>query len=202
MEDVDIDSYINGWLPYLPLYGEFTPPDKPIKTGDLSVDILVSKDYIIRNAFEKQALINLTSRGFIFRRFDVQKDGKDFYSLTERGRKLKETGSINRFYEWENSEIEREKEIRRLNDELLKSNLSNGKIQSSLLTINRWIAVSSVAAAVAALIAAIYYISELMKSQNSVKAIEILTFLVVFLFGIIGGIIIYKLMLSQTEKKE
>lgn len=51
-------------------------------------------------------------------------------------------------------------------------------------------------------VASFYYLSEMWNSHKVIKAIEISTFLFVFLFGLIAGIIIYKLISNQIEKKE
>jgi len=91
-------------------------------------------------------------------------------------------------------------EKQKKNDDLLLNlTIANGKIQSNLLYINRWIAF-------AGLVAAVYYLIEIMHfvlaKRHSQFSIYQMTAFVVFLFGMIAGIIIYMLISEGLSRKK
>ncbi len=87
-----------------------------------------------------------------------------------------------------------------LNPLIKKANVSSGKIQSSLLSINRKMLIANLAIAFGTIVAAVYYIVEIEKNFQFVKAIEVVTFLFVFLAGICIGILAL-LIAKQVLKK-
>lgn len=137
---------------------------------------------------DEDVLQYLVKEGFAYNRHDVVIDKTVLYrTLTERGRKLKELGSIGTFGKWETSE--KTKEINRVieNDNLRQTNILSGKIQRNLLSINRWIAVAGIVAALYYLTLIVDYYSALIYKKYPLYYGKSVTVYLLLLGGLIGA---------------
>lgn len=125
----------------------------------------------------------LIMHGFIINRHDIKHPDKIYRQLTDSGRKLKELGSLEA-YNKHVEELEKEKERIKLREK-------------GLYNINRSIAAG-------AIVAAIYYITDLLKSFGKIKYwppfLSVSTSIFIFIFGIIGGIII-AILIKELKSK-
>lgn len=189
-------QHLSEMMPYIPPFGEFSCksflpnfesefeqeeplawifPGKRILLGPkaerrrLTQRIIELHETEIKNNAVAQKLVY---NGFAIRRHDIGGDDQ-YFQLTDNGRKLKESGS---FEEYE-KHIEQEK-----NKEIAKER--RDKLQSR---INLWIAIG-------AIVASVYYLLDLTLNHNilsfTIPIIQIGFISMVFIFGVVGGLMI------------
>lgn len=174
----DLEKFIS----YMPTYGVrvigeiYEHPE--IMEGNLVIG------YNQKMLFDKEHMLSLVRKmsddGFTIIRHDISVGDKLYFELTERGRKLKELRTIEMFNLYEADEgNQKSKALRRE---------ANGyRISVGIL--------------LATLAAAVYYILEIIKHHLGNFDLTVLTSLIVFLFGIIAGIIIYILISGGSTQK-
>lgn len=103
------------------------------------IDIMTVKNFLVNEGFAE-----LTEKA----------NNQSSVSFNERGQKLHKAGSLETLLLNEEAESKAEEERRRLEGLMISTNITTGKIQSSLLSLNRWIAVATC-------VAAVYYLLEI-----------------------------------------
>ena len=153
----EIEERIPLLLPEVYPFSEFmlTPNKRqflPQITGDELNDINAAikkrqqmiKDIILKEHMDfikdERVAEYLVHYGFAVNRLDIGGMDKLYRQLTDKGRKLKESGSLAAFRDWEQEE--KTKEVRRklLTDKVLELNIDNTEIQKSQMWFNFWIA--------------------------------------------------------------
>ena len=201
-QDEDIEIKLPILLPTMSWHGEFTI-DLPYtyKTYD-TIPVIYRNPNMVKeheNVIECEAImLYMVDRGFAINRHDIKVPNELFHQLTDKGRKLRELGSVQSFMDWENSEREKQRIREEEADELRKSNIATGKIQlslqelqTSLLLLNRWIVVATFLAALSSLG---LLVSEILKHFGWVGTIQFWSTLFVLFSGMILGVILYKLL--------
>jgi hypothetical protein len=166
----EVMSRIPAMVELAPPYGEFTAIAKIPTPRFMHIDMLNPNDAAelekILNALNpKEQLIELhqqsvkdddvlqylVSEGYAINRHDIKVEGKHYRQLTDKGRHLKELGTIHAY----NNYLENEKKKQRDNEENLKR---LDRRNRNLFWINFWIAVG-------ACFATIYYFLEILRVQ-------------------------------------
>jgi hypothetical protein len=146
----------NDLLSRFPAYGEFdlvlikkpivitntTEAREVIKTWEQTAAEALQEG--ARFIKEQQIIQELIFGGFVINRHDIKAEGKIYRQLTDRGRELKEMGSMEAF----NLYVESRNRRKRLQDQRTER----------LYWINFWIAVGAISAA-------LYYILEILRIQ-------------------------------------
>jgi len=140
-------------------------------------------DTHLNNKLNEKTIEYLVGNGFAINRYDIKDTEKRYRQLTDKGRMLKECGSIAVYNSWEQEE-KRRKDLRaQENDTLRQTNIINGKIQQRLLTINRWIVIGTIVQAISAFV--MLFVGVL-KNYHWSGSVEFWTVLFVFLLGTIA----------------
>lgn len=157
----------NELLSRFPLYGEFEMlyihPSEIIDAStflDPQNDILartlesLARQRIIQETYqnETQIIQELIFGGFIINRHDIKVEGKTYRQLTDKGRELKEQGSLEAY-----EKLQRDKKdaIFAENDRLEKLENAQRESQNKMNTLTFVIAVGTT-------VAALYYLKELL----------------------------------------
>ena len=175
----EIEAYINNWLPQLNKYGEFSfPPLVSFRialvqnTQDAEIVAARIHEIDVRN----MAMQYLIFEGFAINRHDIgTTQGILFHELTKRGRNLLRCGTLERFYEWEQTQQLKRIEKSELELNLLRSQdkfqeLNNqfvtkqSELIESQIQTNELTKITNVYIAIFTGIAGEYYISELLRN--------------------------------------
>jgi len=169
--DIETIDYL---LPYLPWHG-------PINLTSIK-EIVKELGVILNIPIVERLLI---SYGFTERLFRV--DNSYELILTEKGRDLKKQKSLKNFNEWEENERTKVERSKADAEALVQANILSGRIQESLLTLNKWVAFGTVAQALTAVI--LLFVGVL-KNYYWVGSIEFWTSFFIFCLGVTAGIVI------------
>jgi hypothetical protein len=125
----------------MPMYGLFT-------LNRIFLNSEFDENRIVRFETKAKAIRRfMITQGFIAERHELpQIDGSIQIELTEAGRELKRSGMVGNYWIKKSKEQQDERQRQELNDQVLELTIATGKMQNSLLWINRWIAVATVAA--------------------------------------------------------
>jgi len=182
-EDAVIEL-IDLLLRYLPQFGFF---DKSFLITEYIPTTAEKIFEIVQYDFMWPMFFNYIIRtGFAIQRADIKYGNNLYIELTENGRKLKEIGSIAEYKLSQKVEKEKADKVDRDNETLRQTNLTNGKIQLSLLSINRWIALGGIVAAVYYLILMIDYYSKLIAQHLKLYYGASVTIFLLLLGAVIG----------------
>ncbi len=107
------------------------------KQGEFKEMILKEQLDIIKDERVAQYLVH---NGFAVNRHDIKLEDRIFRQFTDKGRKLKELGSLDAFNDWEQEEKRIENRRKLLTDKVLELNIDNIEIQKSQMWFNFWIA--------------------------------------------------------------
>ncbi len=124
----------------------------------------------------KEYNLYLTGHGFAYFRHG-ESDKWIVCELSDKGRKLKELGSIELFKQWQESEKLKEEKRQALQDKILEINVLSDKRETRMFILTSLIAVGTG-------VAAFYYLLEIRKDYNFN-----LNYFAWFTFGIVIGVL-------------
>lgn len=178
-------AYLNYFIKVVPYYGEFTPPYNPDELEAASKVIGYKHPDLEKLDDAMEVVQYMVHNGFAIFLHEIKDSGNIIYAqLTDMGRELKELGSIEAYNA--KQEENKAKEVAAERDRQLQE-----KRNHYLYYINLSIAVSTV-------IAAIYYISEIVTSYQALMFYLPISLLMII--GCTAGILAYLLQLLLQRK--
>ena len=111
--------------------------------------------------------------------------------MTDKGRKLKEKGSLAEFRKWEQKESEDLDLVKSLQTQSLVSNINSVKFQKQMVVANILIAIATMAAA-------LYYFLEIRENHSDFYE-AIFPFAITALFALISTAIIWMLITNNRK---